>query len=79
MEYTTTIIRSKRETLCLEIKEAGQLIVRVPNRTSNKEIQNFLEAHQAWINRHMEAFARRQQNQRNKVASQKRTEAEIEQ
>lgn len=78
MKYTTTIIRSKRKTLCLEIKEAGHLIVRVPNHTSDKEILAFLESHQIWINRHMEAFAQRQQKPKNTDASSKRTEAEIE-
>lgn len=54
MEYTLT--RSTRKTVSLQIK-GGQLIVRVPNRMSQQDIQRFLSSHSAWIEKHMAAVA----------------------
>ena len=36
------IIKSKRRTLSLSINENAELIVRAPNRISNKQIENFI-------------------------------------
>jgi len=47
---TYKIIRSKRKTLCLNVDENAKLIVRAPNRASNKQIQNFLTEKKSWIN-----------------------------
>ncbi len=51
MEYR--IIRSSRRTLGLEITPEGELLVRAPRRVSTRQIQSFVEAHQAWIEKHM--------------------------
>lgn len=51
MEYR--IIRSARKTLGLEITPEGELLVRAPRRVSARQIQSFVEAHQAWIEKHM--------------------------
>lgn len=51
MEYR--IIRSSRRTLGLEITPEGELLVRAPRRVSAHQIQSFVEAHQAWIEKHM--------------------------
>lgn len=51
MEYR--IIRSSRRTLGLEITPEGELLVRAPRRVSARQIQSFVEAHQAWIEKHM--------------------------
>ena len=47
MQYT--LVRSKRRTLALEVKEDGSLWVRAPFAVSEAEIQEFLARHQAWI------------------------------
>ena len=43
------LIRSKRKTLALIVKPDGSLIVRVPLRTSEKSIREFIESHAEWI------------------------------
>jgi len=43
------IIRSKRKTLALIIKNDGALIVRAPMRTSDQRIKGFVEEHRVWI------------------------------
>jgi predicted metal-dependent hydrolase len=45
------IIRSKRRTLSIQIKNDGSLIVRAPNRATNTAILEFVEKHAAWIQR----------------------------
>ena len=43
------IIRSSRKTLSLIVKSDGSLIVRVPLRTSEKSIREFIEKNRGWI------------------------------
>ena len=43
------LIRSKRRTLSLEINDQAKLIVRAPNKASNKEINYFIEKKLKWI------------------------------
>ncbi len=52
MEYK--IIRSLRKTLALQVKDA-ELIVRAPYRKTEKEIKAFVEKHEDWIRRTVEA------------------------
>lgn len=47
MDYT--VIRSKRRTMCLQIKRDGTVLVRVPLRMSDKAIENFVLKHTSWI------------------------------
>ena len=42
------IVRSARRTLSIEISREGEVIVRVPNRCSQREIEAFVEKYQAW-------------------------------
>jgi hypothetical protein len=42
------IIRSKRKTLALIVKPDGSLVVRVPLRTSERTIQEFIEKNTGW-------------------------------
>ncbi len=49
MEYE--IIRSKRRTLCLQIKRNGSVIVRAPFKTSERVIDDFVNKHTDWINK----------------------------
>lgn len=43
------IIRSKRKTLALIVKPDGSLIVRVPLRTSERSIQEFIHKNANWV------------------------------
>ena len=52
MEYT--VIRSKRKTLGLEVKSDGRVIVRAPLRLPEKTIRQFVNDHEAWIQKHIE-------------------------
>jgi len=45
------IIRSKRKTLCLSVDESAKLIVRAPNRASDKQIHEFVSTKESWINK----------------------------
>ncbi len=47
MEYE--IIRSNRRSMSIEIKQDGRIIVRVPNRVSNRDIKRFIEDKWDWI------------------------------
>ncbi len=51
------IIRSSRSSFALELKPEG-LIVRVPNRATNRQVRDFIANHQGWINK---AIARQEQ------------------
>ena len=67
------LIRSKRKTLALEITKDCRLLVRAPLRLSQSRIDAFVEAHTAWISKHLE-----QQRQRIASAPPPPTTAEIE-
>jgi len=45
------IIRSKRKTLAIFVKNDGSLIVRAPQRATDTEIYKFVEHHKTWIER----------------------------
>lgn len=49
------LIRSRRKTLALEIAAGGRLLVRAPERLSQAKIDAFVEAHAAWIEKHLAA------------------------
>ena len=59
------IIRSRRRTLCLEIRE-GRLIVRAPLRASGAMIRQFLDEKGPWIEKHL-AGARAQEEAKKHV------------
>ena len=65
------LIRSRRKTLALEITVEGRLLVRSPNRMSQARIDAFVEAHAAWVEKHLAA-------QRQKPRPPAPTPAEIE-
>lgn len=58
MNYT--LIRSRRRTMAMEIKN-GKLILRVPLQTSQGQIRQFLIQHQSWIETHMARVQQRQE------------------
>ncbi len=47
------IIRSRRKTISLEIKD-GEVLVRAPKWVPKYEIQNFVEKNQNWIDKHLQ-------------------------
>ena len=55
------IIRSGRRTLCLEVTAEGAVLVRVPYRATNAEIQRFVTSRQDWILRSRERIRERRQ------------------
>ncbi len=59
MKYEYTLIRSKRRTLSLQIKD-DELIVRAPKRVSKREIDDFVQRHEEWIEKHRSKIAQRE-------------------
>ncbi|MBQ6499026.1 MAG: DUF45 domain-containing protein, partial [Ruminococcus sp.] len=59
MKYEYTLIRSKRRTLSLQIK-GDELIVRAPKRVSKREIDDFVQRHEEWIEKHRSKIAQRE-------------------
>lgn len=51
-EYT--LIRSSRRTLSLTVERDLTVVVRAPLRVPKREIDRFVESHDAWIGAHME-------------------------
>ena len=58
MEYE--IIRSRRKTLCLQLGEAGNVIVRAPQRCPRWYIDSFVQSKEHWILSHQAALQTRQ-------------------
>lgn len=56
MDYT--LIKSRRKTISLEVRESG-LIVRAPVRTSKKEADAFVNKHAAWIEKQLNKIRER--------------------
>lgn len=48
-ELPYTLVRSSRKSCAISIDPEGQITVRVPNRTSDKEIQHLLIEKRIWI------------------------------
>jgi len=61
MEYTYTLIKSRRKTISLEIR-GDELIVRAPNRTTKKEADAFVQKHASWIEKQRQKIADREEN-----------------
>ena len=54
MMYDYELIRSRRKTLALEIRDC-RVLVRAPMRTSQKTIDAFIAGHEGWIAKHLES------------------------
>ena len=48
------VIRSQRRTISIEIKDAETVVVRAPERLTDREIQRFLEERKEWLAKHLE-------------------------
>ena len=59
----TTILRSKRKTLSLELKDDG-LLVRAPKRMSDREIKEFILSKKDWIEKHQKIIDDRRELQK---------------
>ena len=57
MEYK--LIRSKRKTISIEINERCEVIVRAPNRISERQIEKFVLEKQDWIEKALEKMKKR--------------------
>ena len=44
-----SVKRSSRKSIGLEVRTAGEVIVRIPNRLSDKRLKEFIESHKTWI------------------------------
>ena len=44
-----SVIRSKRRSIGLEVRLDGNVVVRIPSRLSNKQLEEFLDKHKLWI------------------------------
>ena len=62
MEYE--LIRSKRKTLAVQVKEDGSVIVRAPLRFPQREIDRFLREKSAWIEAHRSKMIRKAEQEK---------------
>ena len=54
------VVRSRRKTLSLELKDDGRVLLRAPLWCSRRQLNAFLEANRGWIERKLrESDARR--------------------
>ena len=54
MEYDIQIIRSRRRTLQIEIRQDCSIIVRAPYRVSRAEIDRFINERSSWIEKNLQ-------------------------
>ncbi len=57
MDYT--LVRSKRQSISLEITKKAQLLVRAPLKMPQKDIEKFVLSHTEWIGTHLEKARKR--------------------
>ncbi len=55
------ITKSKRKTICLQIKPNGSIELKVPLQTSDTQIQDFLNQKSDWIEKHLRTVQERRQ------------------
>lgn len=60
------VIRSRRKTISIEIKD-GEVLVRAPLRVPNYEIQNFVSKNQKWIDTHLQKAKEQEEKYKNVV------------
>lgn len=58
------VIRSRRKTLCVEIRQ-GRVLIRAPLRASSAEISRFLQEKRPWIELHLAKSRAREEAVRN--------------
>ena len=60
-QFDYQLIRSNRKTMAIQISPKG-LVVRAPYRTSQKDIDAFVQKHSEWIKKHLEESEKKQEN-----------------
>ncbi len=68
-EINIEIIRSNRRTMAIEIRPDGKTLARVPKRTFDYKIKQFLSEHEAWILRKHDQVMKRLQLRQNNTYS----------
>ena len=58
MKQEYTLVRSDRKTISIRLDADGTLIVRAPKRTSRSQIEQILEGHAGWIEKHRALLAK---------------------
>ena len=53
-EVQIAVIRSRRKTIALQIREDGSVLVRAPYWMTNTEISHFVKEKKDWIRRHLD-------------------------
>lgn len=61
-DYTIEIIRSRRHSLAIEIKDDSTVLVRAPIGMSNYRIKVYLEKSENWIKEHLKRARQREDN-----------------
>lgn len=59
MEYR--LIRQKRKSVKLEVKENGEVVVKAPNNVPIKTVEQWLRDHEKWINDRLEGIKNRRE------------------
>ena len=60
--FEYTVIKSRRKTLGLQVKEDGQILVRAPYRVTKRQIDTFVQYHESWIRNAQKKMSELQQN-----------------
>lgn len=55
------IIKCKRKSIAIQLKEVGVVTVRAPYRMSKKDVLAFVDSKQDWIDKHMKELVKRQE------------------
>ena len=60
-DYELKIIKSRRKTISLQVKDANTVLVKAPNRVTQKYIKEFVAAHEKWIQNRLDKMERLQE------------------
>ena len=61
MKIEYTLIRSRRKTMAIQVKEDGQVVLRAPMRISKVRLDQFVQMHADWILDKQKKFAEAEQ------------------
>ena len=77
VEQEIQIVRSNRKSIGLEIKPDLQIVLRVPYRMTDREIQRFLQEKADWIDKYWQRAAAQKAERDNRIPEPKMTTEEI--
>ncbi len=52
-EIKITVIKCKRKTVSMHVKQDSEVVVRAPLRMSNKEIEDFIQKNKSWLEKQL--------------------------